>query len=229
MANIAGFHVSLLFGTSKFDDHITPEHKSFRWPINQFLTACQRPSHTSMCRLCLFLFFSYFFLQWIDITSLPSPSQIPEEISLHRRNSVDSPWGILSLFTTCVRLRLNSPSQRLWWHRYVVFLWNRPFFLRWITADPSPWENFTPPTKYECGETLGDLEPVYDLCPITGEFALPELWHRHVCGINVKQVVFLTVNHRGPLPLRELHSTDEIIMSVERPWGILSLFTTCFP
>ena len=25
----------------------------------------------------------------------------------------------------------------------------------------------------------------------------------------VKQVVFLTVKHRGPLPLRELHSTGE--------------------
>jgi len=24
-----------------------------------------------------------------------------------------------------------------------------------------------------------------------------------------KQVVFLTVNHRGPLPLRKLHSTDD--------------------
>ena len=22
------------------------------------------------------------------------------------------------------------------------------FFLRWITADPSPWGNFTPPTKH---------------------------------------------------------------------------------
>ena len=31
-------------------------------------------------------------------------------------------------------------------------------------------------------------------------------------GIFVKQVVFLTVNHRGPLPLRELHSTGEIIV-----------------
>ena len=27
--------------------------------------------------------------------------------------------------------------------------------------------------------------------------------------ILVKQVIFLTVNHRGPLPLRELHSTDD--------------------
>ena len=31
-------------------------------------------------------------------------------------------------------------------------------------------------------------------------------------GIFIKQVVFLTVNHRRPLPLRELHSTSEIIM-----------------
>ena len=118
-------------------------------------------------------------------------------------------------------------------------------------------------------------------------------WHRHTCMWHcVKQVIFLTVNHRGPLPLRELHSTDDTIVwrdpggswaclrpvsdykwihpfrvcrwhrhtcmwhpceaghfsygelprtpplegtslhrwhnSVERPWGILSLFTTCF-
>ena len=33
---------------------------------------------------------------------------------------------------------------------------------------------YTPPMKYECGESLGDLEPVYDLFPITSEFALPE-------------------------------------------------------
>ena len=32
---------------------------------------------------------------------------------------------------------------------------------------------------------------------------------RQVAYIFVKQVVFLTVNHRGPLPLRELHSTGE--------------------
>ena len=30
-------------------------------------------------------------------------------------------------------------------------------------------------------------------------------------GIFVKQVVFFTVNHRGPLPLKELHSTGETI------------------
>ena len=34
----------------------------------------------------------------------------------------------------------------------------------------------------------------------------------HTSGIFVKQVVFLTVNHRGPLPFRELHSTGETIV-----------------
>ena len=32
----------------------------------------------------------------------------------------------------------------------------------------------------------------------------------HFC--NIKQVVFHTVNHRGPLPLKELHSTSETIV-----------------
>ena len=31
------------------------------------------------------------------------------------------------------------------------------------------------------------------------------------CHVFVKQIVFFTVNHRGPLPLRELHSTDETL------------------
>ena len=119
--------------------------------------------------------------------------------------------------------------------------------------------------KYECGETLGDLEPVYDLSPITSEFTLPKAVIQTCClcvtsrfsygespwtpplegtslhrrnksverpwgilslltitneftlqeavtqtsGVFVKQVVFLTVNHRGPLPLREIYSTDD--------------------
>ena len=54
--------------------------------------------------------------------------------------------------------------------------------------------------KQECGETLGDLEPVYDLFTITSEFTLPETVKQECCNIFVKQVVFLTVNHRGPLP-----------------------------
>ena len=35
---------------------------------------------------------------------------------------------------------------------------------------------------------------------------------RQVAYIFVKQVVFLTVNHRGPLPLKELHSTGETLV-----------------
>ena len=107
-------------------------------------------------------------------------------------------------------------------------LWSRSFFLRCITADPSPWGNFTPPTKYECGETLGDLEPVYDPFLITSEFDLPETvtqtctWH--LCRKRpTEKVVILTVNHRGPLTPREGHHWN---MIVERPgWdgGHLSL------
>ena len=62
--------------------------------------------------------------------------------------------------------------------------------------------------KQECGETLGDLEPVYDLYMITSESTLPEVVTQ-IRSVFVEQVVFLTVNHRGLLPLRELHSTDE--------------------
>ena len=185
---------------------------------------CRWHRHTCMWCLCEAGRFSYG----------ESPRTPPlEGTSLHRwHNSVERPWGILSLFTTCFWLRVNSTFQ-----------------------------------------SVGDTDI-------------------HVCGILVKQVIFLTVNHRGPLPLRELHSTDETIVwrdpggswaclrpvsdyewihpfrvcrwhrhtcmwrpceaghfsygesprtpplegtslhrwhnSVERPWGILSLFTTCF-
>ena len=38
-----------------------------------------------------------------------------EGTSLHRwNNNVDRPWGILSLFTTCLRLCVKSPCHRLW-------------------------------------------------------------------------------------------------------------------
>ena len=50
---------------------------------------------------------------------------------------------------------------------------------------------------------------MYD--PIPDEFTLPEAV-TETCDVFAKQVVFLTVNHCGPLPLRELHSTDETIV-----------------
>ena len=71
-------------------------------------------------------------------------------------------------FNTKASQRSNNTDV---WHlcetdRYFFFLWR-------FTADPSPFGKFTPPTKLECGETLRDLEPVYDLFRITSEFALP--------------------------------------------------------
>ena len=91
---------------------------------------------------------SSIFVNQVVFLTVESPRTPPlEGTSLHRRNnSVERPWGILSLFTTC--LQVNSPCQRL----------------------------------------------------------------SQTSGVFVNQVVFLAVYHRGPLPLRELHSTDETIV-----------------
>ena len=78
-----------------------------------------------------------------------------------------------------------------------------------------------------CGETLGDLEPVYDLFPITSEFVLPEvvtqtcMWQ--LCGAG--RFSYGESPRTPPLEETPLHRRN---MSVERPLGILSLFTTCF-
>ena len=67
-----------------------------------------------------------------------SPRTPPRKgTSLHRRNNVERPWGILSLFTTC--LHVTFPCQRVWHRRVATPTWSRSFYLRWITADPSPW------------------------------------------------------------------------------------------
>ena len=52
-----------------------------------------------------------------------SPRTPPlEGTSLHRwNNSVERPWGILSLFTTCLHLSVKSPCHRLW---HVDYPWN---------------------------------------------------------------------------------------------------------
>ena len=52
-----------------------------------------------------------------------SPRTPPlEGTSLHRwNNSVERPWGILSLFTSCLRLQVNWPCQRLSHRRSGVF------------------------------------------------------------------------------------------------------------
>ena len=80
-----------------------------------------------------------------------------------------------------------------------VFVKQVCFFLRWITADPSPWGNFTPPTKQSVERPWGILSLFVTRLRL------------QVKSHFVNQIVFLTVNHRGPLPLKELHSTGETI------------------
>ena len=96
------------------------------------------------------------FVKQVRFSYSESPWTSPIEwTSLHRRTySVERPWGILSLFTTCIQLQIHPARD---WHRHNVsssffsffflFFFSRSFFLQWITADPSPWGNFTPPTK----------------------------------------------------------------------------------
>ena len=67
------------------------------------------------------------------------------------------------------------------------------------------------------------------LRPVHSYLSLPKAVTQ-TCGVFVNQVIFLTVNHRGPLPLREIHSTDETIVwrDPEGSWACLrpvQLFT----
>ena len=54
-------------------------------------------------------------------------------------------------------------------------------------------------------------------------------WWTQTSGIFVRQVVFHTVNHHGPLPLRELHSTGETIVWRDPggPWACLPPVYIC--
>ena len=95
------------------------------------------------------------------------------------------------------------------------------------TITINPRRNITQPTKQECGDFQEDLEPVYDPFPTSSEFTLPAAMMTQTFGVFVEQVVLLTVNHRGSLPSKELHSTDETRVWRD-PGGSLCLFTTRF-
>ena len=80
--------------------------------------------------------------------------------------------------------------------------------------------------KYECGETLGNLEPVCDLFLITNEFILPEAVTQiclRLCGAG--RFSYGESPRTPPLEGTSLHRRST---SMERPWGIMSLFTTSF-
>ena len=153
------------------------------------------------------------------------------------RYSVERPWGILSLFYNLFRLRVNSPFQRLW-HRHThvcgIFV-KQVVFLTVYHRGPLPLREF-----HSTDETLVWRDPGGSWACLRP--ASNYEWNHlsrgcdtdiYVCSIFVKQVVFLTVYHCGPLPLRELHSTDETLVwrdpggswACLRPVQIMSEFT----
>ena len=167
---------------------------------------CSWHKHTVMWRLCEAVRFSY-----------GEPPRTPplEGTSLHRRNnSVERPWGILSLFTTCFH-HVWILSRVCRWHRHIyvygVFM-KQVVFLTVNHRGPLPLRELHSTDESIVWRDPGGFELVYDYERI--HISRVCRWHRliYVCGVFVKQVVFLTVNHRGPLPLRELHSTDETIV-----------------
>ena len=129
--------------------------------------------------------------------------------SLHRRNnSVERPWGILSLFTTCSQLFISEFTLP----KADTDMWRLCKSGR-FSYGKSPR---TPPLReiHSTDETIVWRDPRGSwacLRPVHSYLSLPKAVTQ-TCGVFVNQVVFLTVNCRGPLPLREIHSTDETIV-----------------
>ena len=103
-------------------------------------------------------------------------------------------------------------------YMYVASLWSRSFFLRWITADPSPWGNFTPPTNNSVERPWGILSlfttcfwlwvnSLFSEAVVTQTYMyVASLWSRSFF------LRWITADPKGRVPLRELHSTDETIV-----------------
>ena len=137
-----------------------------------------------------------------------------EGASPHRRNA--------SLFTTCFQLRVDSPCQMLW-HRHVTSCKAGRF-----SYGKSPR---TPPLE---GTSLHRWNisverPLGILSLFTTRFQLrvnspcQMLWHRHVTSCEAGRFSYGESPRTPPLEGTSLHRWN---ISVERPWGILSLFTT---
>ena len=146
-----------------------------------------------------------------------------------KRSSVNRPWGILSPFSTRFRLQVNSPFQRLSVTQTYICMWclcETGRFSYGESPRTPPLEGTSLHRRNNSVERPCGILSLFTTCSVyVSILSRVCRWHRHiyVCGVFVKQVVFLTVNHRGPLPLRELHSTEETI--VWRDPGGLSLFT----
>ena len=122
-------------------------------------------------------------------------------------------WQVYSFLTTHQR-----PRHRNMCSLCLLFFFFFSF-LRWINIIPlqtkqnkqtkKPRKLHSTNETIVWRESLGNLGPVYAPCSTSIEFARPAAVMTQICGVFVEQAVFLTVNHRGPLPLRELHATDE--------------------
>ena len=130
--------------------------------------------------------------------------------SLHRRNnSVERPWGILSLFTTCSQLFISEFTlPKAVTQTCGVFV-NQVVFLTVNHRGPLPLRKIHSTDETivwrDPGGSWACLRPVHSYLSLTKAVT-------QTCGVFVNRVVFLTVNHRGPLPLRKIHSTDETIV-----------------
>ena len=127
-----------------------------------------------------------------------------EGTSLHRRsNSVERPWGILSLFTTCLLITsefaMPEADTDMW------RLCKAGGFSYGESPRTPPLEGTSLHRRSYSVERPWGILSLFTTCLLITTLT-------QMCGVFVKQVVFLTVNHRGPLPLRELHSTDEAIV-----------------
>ena len=157
---------------------------------------------------------------------------------------MEKPWGMLSLFTHFWSLQVAFTGRRSFWktmirfqlfkwidpargcdtEMYVASLWIRSFFLRWITADPSMDETIV------CRDPWGSLvfsRPVSDyewIHPFRGC-----RWHRHTCMWRLCEAGRFSYGESPRTPPLEETSLHRRSISVERPWGILSLITTCLP
>ena len=183
------------------------------WILSLFMTCIQLQIHPARdcdtdikCLLFSFLFFSFllFFFLFFFISSF---------------------FFIFSFFV----------------HFFFFFLFFfRSFFLRWITADPSPWGNFTGETIVwrDPGGSWACLWPVSNYQWINSPSQ--RLWHRYNVSSSSSFLLFFLFlffiffsagrfsygesPRTPPLEGTSLHRRNN---SVERPWGILSLFTTC--
>ena len=128
----------------------------------------------------------------------------------------------IQVYYKCIQFNYSS-ARGCDTEMYVASLWIRSFFLRWITADPSTDETIV------CRDPWGSLvfsRPVSDyewIHPFRGC-----RWHRHTCMWRLCEAGRFSYGESPRTPPLEGTSLHRWHNSVERPWGILSLFTTCF-